>query len=82
LSVTVLYELAAPSTPETVVEQVENGTIPATLEAIRAAKEAERRAREEEQQARAQAALTLQQLFTLQEESEAQRVTIVQLMHR
>jgi len=81
LSVTILYELAAPSTPETVVEQVENRTIPATLEAIRAAKEAERQATEEEQQARAQAAPTLEQLFTVQEVSEAQRATIVQLLH-
>lgn len=38
LPVTVIYELAAPSTPEAVVEMVETGQIPATLPAIREAK--------------------------------------------
>jgi N6-adenosine-specific RNA methylase IME4 len=38
LSVTVLYELAAPSTPEPVVEMVTTGQIPATISAIREAK--------------------------------------------
>lgn len=81
LSVTILYELAAPSTPDTVVEQVENGIIPATLEAIRAAKEAERQAKEEEQQARVQAPLTLEHLFSFQEMSEGERATVVQVLH-
>jgi hypothetical protein len=34
----VLYELAAPSTPDTVIQMVETGQIPATLPAIREAK--------------------------------------------
>lgn len=38
LPISVLYELAAPSTPETVVEMVETYQIPATIPAIREAK--------------------------------------------
>lgn len=38
LPVSALYELAAPSTPEAIIEQVEAGQIPATLPAIREAK--------------------------------------------
>ena len=48
LPVTVIYELAAPSTSEAVIEQVESKQVPATLSAIRAAKEAEQRARAEQ----------------------------------
>jgi len=40
----VLYELAAPSTPQSVVEMVQAGQVPPTLEAIREAKGAELRA--------------------------------------
>lgn len=40
LSVSVLYELAAPSTPDTIIELVETGQIPATIPAIREAKRA------------------------------------------
>jgi hypothetical protein len=39
LPVTVLYELAVPSTPETIVEEVITGTLPATIPAIREAKQ-------------------------------------------
>lgn len=39
LPASVLYELASPSTPETIVEMVETGQIPATLPAIREAKQ-------------------------------------------
>jgi len=39
--VSVLYELAAPSTPDTVIEMVESGQIPATMPAIREAKKVE-----------------------------------------
>jgi hypothetical protein len=46
----ILYALTSSS--DTVIEQVETGQIPPTLEAIQAAKEAERQAREAEQQAR------------------------------
>jgi hypothetical protein len=79
LSVTIIYELAAPSMPETVIERVESKRIPPTLEAIRAAKEAERQAREAEQRARAEAQHTQRQLFSLREESEARQTTIAQL---
>lgn len=40
--VSVLYELAAPSTPDTVIQMVETGQIPATSSAIREARQAER----------------------------------------
>jgi len=72
LSVTVIYELAAPSTPEVVIEQVESKQIPPTLEAIRAAKEAERQARETEERAK-------QALLTLQKEMQGQQETIARL---
>ena len=81
LSVTVIYELAAPSTSETVIEQVESKQIPPTLEAIRAAKEAERQAREAEQRARVEAQLFQRQLLSLREESEARQATIARLTH-
>src|SRR5260370_2658783 len=51
LSLTVIYALAAPSTSQAVIEQVESKQISPTLEAIRAAKEAEQQAREAKQQA-------------------------------
>ena len=67
LSVTVIYELAAPATPEAVIEQVERKQIPPTLEAIKTAKEGERQAREAEGLAR-QALLTLQKEMQVQQE--------------
>ena len=42
-----LYLLAAPSTSDEVVEQVTSGEVPATADAIKAAKEAERKAKQE-----------------------------------
>src|SRR6266487_6350856 len=39
LSVKVLYELASPSTPETVIEMVESGQVEPTISAIREAKQ-------------------------------------------
>ena len=45
LPVSVLYELAAPSTSAAVMEQVTSGQIPPTLEAIKTAKEVEQQAR-------------------------------------
>lgn len=72
LSVTVIYELAAPSTPEVVIEQVESKQILPTLEAIRAAKEAERQAREAEE-------LAKQALLSLQKEVQGQQETIAHL---
>ena len=47
----VLYELAAPSTPQSVVEMVQAGQVPPTLEAIREAKGAELRALAEKEAA-------------------------------
>lgn len=44
LPLSVLYELASPSTSEFVIEQVESQQIPATVSAIREAREAERQA--------------------------------------
>jgi Protein of unknown function (DUF3102) len=52
LPLSVLYELAAPSMPETVVEGVLSGEISPTLQAVREAKEAEQRASAAERQAR------------------------------
>lgn len=77
LPVTVLYALAAPSTPDTIVQQVQSGDIPPTLDAIKEAKRAEQQARDElkraeeaEQAARAEAQATQQKLFTLQSQSQ------------
>ncbi len=72
IAITVIYELAAPSTPETVIEQVESKQILPTLEAIRAAKEAERQAREAEERAK-------QEFLTLQKETQRQQETIAHL---
>ena len=79
LSLTVIYALAAPSTSQAVLDQVESKQISPTLEAIRAAKEAERQAREAEQQARAEVQRTQQALCSLREETQAQQETIAQL---
>jgi hypothetical protein len=69
LPVSVLYELAAPSTPETVVSQVQSGEIPPTLEAVKAAKEAEKQAKLAEAKARADAKASQQRLLNLTETS-------------
>lgn len=50
LPATVLYSLAAPSTPDEVVQQVLSGEIPANAEAIRDAKEAIKKAQDEQAQ--------------------------------
>ncbi len=57
LPISVLYELAAPSTSEAVIEQVESEQVPPTLEAIRNAKEGERQARDEQAALQEQLAL-------------------------
>lgn len=72
LSVSVLYELAAPSTSETVVSQVQSGDIPPTLDAIKAAKEAEKQARIAEAKARADAKATQQTLLNLTQSSQSE----------
>lgn len=63
LPASVLYEISAPSTSDTVVGMVQTGEIPPTLEAIKEAKEKERLAR-------AEAELAQQQLLELQQEME------------
>ena len=51
LPLRILDELAAPSTSDTIIEQVASGQIPPTVQAIKAAKEAERQARQEREAA-------------------------------
>lgn len=70
LSVSVLYLLAAPSTPDAIVEQVQSGEIPPNLDAIKEAKAAQKRAEEAEKQASEQARLAQQQLFAVQSEAQ------------
>jgi len=72
LPVTVIYELAAPSTSETVIARVVSGEIPPTREAIRAAKQAEQQARKDAEQAQ-------HALFALQADLHAQEATIAAL---
>lgn len=72
LSVSVLYLLASPSTPETVVSQVQSGDIPPTLEAVKAAKEAEKQAKIAEAKARADAQATQQKLLNLTQSSQTE----------
>lgn len=70
LSATILYELAAPSTPEAIIEQVQAGAIPPNLDAIKEAKAAQKRAEEAEKQASEQARLAQQQLFAVQADAQ------------
>jgi septal ring factor EnvC (AmiA/AmiB activator) len=70
ISPKVLYLLAAPSTPDEVVEDVMNGHIPANTEAIKAAKDEAKKARDEADQFEEQ----LQQARTAIREAEHQRV--------
>lgn len=72
LSVTVIYELAAPSTSEAVIARVASGEVPPTIAAIQAARQAEQQAHQEAEQAQ----LTL---FALQEDLHAQEATIAAL---
>ncbi len=72
LPVSVLYELAAPSTSEEILKEVQEGEISPTLEAVKAAKEAER-------QARAEAELAQRHLSTAQEEIQANQRIIEHL---
>jgi uncharacterized protein YukE len=62
LSVSVLYALAAPSTSDAVVEQVQSGEIEATLVSIKAAKEAEKRRADEAESAKQEVEQQLQGL--------------------
>lgn len=63
LSASVLYELAAPSTKDEVVEKVLAGSVEATLEAIRAEKEALKRRADKAERARAVVEQQLQHLI-------------------
>ena len=63
--ISVLYELASPSTSDSVIQQVESKQVPATLDAIKTAKEAE-------QQVRAEQAALQEQLAREREAATAQ----------
>jgi hypothetical protein len=82
LSPKILYELAAPSTPEAIIEQVQSGEIPATLEAIKAAKEAQRQAEQAKQQARAETQTVQSQLLALQQEMASLTQSKVQVIEK
>lgn len=62
LPISVLYALATPSTPDSVVSQVSSGEIPPTLNAIKEAKEAQRKAEQDRENAEKKAESTEQQL--------------------
>lgn len=66
----VLRELASPSTPEEIIDQVIVGDLPPTKEAIKQAKLEARLARESEAREKANAEAAQQELFTLQEISQ------------
>jgi uncharacterized protein YaaR (DUF327 family) len=72
ISPKVLYQLAAPSTPESVVQAVLSGEIPATTDAIKAAKEAERQANEKSKHLQ-------EQLFEREKERQEAQKRITQL---
>jgi DNA repair exonuclease SbcCD ATPase subunit len=68
-----LYSLASPSPiNDEVLEMIEDGQIPPTLDAIREAKEALKRVSEAEAKARADAQAAQQRLFNLQESTQAE----------
>jgi hypothetical protein len=79
LPISVLYELAAPSTSEEILTQVQAGSLPPTLEAVKEAKEAERVAREAERQARVETERLQQQFATISEEIQGKQATIEHL---
>lgn len=76
LPISVLYELATPSTSEDILTQIQNGQIPPTLEAVKEAKEAERLARAAEQQARNEVEHVQQQLSTISMQMQEKQTTI------
>lgn len=80
LPVSVLYELAAPSTSDGILEQVQSGQIAPTIEAIKAAKEAERLARAAEKQVRTEMQVTRQQLIDREKEVEKKQTALDQLL--
>lgn len=74
LPVKVLYELAAPSTPQSVVEMVQAGQVPPTLEAIKEAKGAELRALAEKEAAQLESLRQQVRTVTLQRDALAGQV--------
>lgn len=79
LPLSVLYELAASSTSEDILAQVQDGQIPSTREAVKEAKEAERLARAAEQQARLEAERVRQQLAATLTAMQEKQATIERL---
>ncbi len=72
----VLYLLAQPSTSETIIQQVENGTLPPSLEAIKAAREAERQAKVEAEQERRAAALWQEELEKMRSRAQQEQTRL------
>jgi Protein of unknown function (DUF3102) len=79
LPATILYELASPSTDESIIEHVERGEIAPTLEAIKEAKAALKVAQEAERQARTTVQTTQQRLFQVQKDNTDLERQIAQL---
>lgn len=79
LPVSVLYELAAPSTSEDVLSDVEAGLIPPNIEAVKDAKEAERLAKEAEQQAHSETESVRRELSNVRDQIQAKQTTIEHL---
>jgi len=79
LPVSVLYELAAPSTSEELLVRVQEGQVLPTLEALKEAKEAERLARAAERQARVEMEHAQQQLSTIRKETQEKQMAIEHL---
>ena len=82
LPATILYELASPSTEESIIEHVERGQIPPTIEAIKEAKAALKLAQEAERQAQATVEATQQHLFQVQKDNTDLARQITQLHHQ
>ncbi len=72
LGMSVLSELAAPSTPDEVIEGVQSGQIAPTLEDIKLAKQEARLAKEAAKKAQADAMAYQQQLFNVKDASQAE----------
>lgn len=82
LPISVLYELAAPSTSEGILTQIQDGQIPPTLEAVKEAKEAERQASEAEHQNHEGNEYQQPSLFGDSEEMQKKQAMIEQLSHQ
>ena len=82
LPATILYELASPSTDESIIEHIEKGEIAPTMDAIKEAKAALKLAQEAERQAHATAQTTQQHLFQVQRDNTDLERQIAQLHHQ